>query len=54
LQGRLSAVPRQGRQAGAGRDGRAQELYPQDQATGYALRDLRGAISVKIPIETRP
>ena len=30
------------------------ELYPQDQATGYALGDLRGAISVKIPIEARP
>jgi hypothetical protein len=30
------------------------ELYPQDQATGYALGDLRGAISVKIPIETHP
>jgi hypothetical protein len=29
------------------------ELYPYDQATGYALGDLRGAISVKIPIESR-
>jgi hypothetical protein len=27
------------------------ELYPEDQATGYAVGDLRGAISVKIPIE---
>lgn len=27
------------------------ELYPDDQATGYAVGDLRGAISVKIPIE---
>ena len=26
------------------------ELYPQDQATGYAVGDLRGAVSVKIPI----
>jgi hypothetical protein len=26
------------------------ELYPQDQATGYAIGDLRGAISVRIPI----
>jgi hypothetical protein len=25
-------------------------LYPQDQATGYAVGDLRGAVSVKIPI----
>jgi hypothetical protein len=30
------------------------ELYPEDQATGYALGDLRGAISVKIPSESRP
>lgn len=30
------------------------ELYPHDQATGYAVGDLRGAISVKIPIESRP
>ncbi len=29
------------------------ELYPNDQATGYAIGDLRGAISVKIPIESR-
>jgi len=27
------------------------ELYPMDRATGYAVGDLRGAISVKIPIE---
>jgi hypothetical protein len=27
------------------------ELYPGDRATGYAVGDLRGAISVKIPIE---
>jgi len=26
------------------------ELYPGDQATGYALGDLRGAISVRIPL----
>jgi hypothetical protein len=30
------------------------DLYPHDQATGYAVGDLRGAISVKIPIESRP
>jgi hypothetical protein len=30
------------------------ELYPHDRATGYALGDLRGAISVKIPIASRP
>jgi len=29
------------------------ELYPHDQATGYAVGDLRGAVSVKIPIESR-
>jgi hypothetical protein len=29
------------------------ELYPYDQATGYAVGDLRGAVSVKIPIESR-
>jgi hypothetical protein len=29
------------------------ELYPHDQATGYAVGDLRGAISVKLPIESR-
>lgn len=29
------------------------ELYPNDQATGYAVGDLRGAVSVKIPIESR-
>ena len=27
------------------------ELYPNDQATGYSVGDLRGAISVKIPME---
>lgn len=27
------------------------ELYPLDRATGYAVGDLRGAISVKIPIK---
>jgi hypothetical protein len=27
------------------------ELYPGDQATGYAVGDLRGAISVRIPME---
>jgi hypothetical protein len=27
------------------------ELYPRDVATGYAVGDLRDAISVKIPIE---
>jgi Protein of unknown function (DUF3365) len=26
------------------------ELYPGDQATGYSLGDLRGAISVRIPL----
>jgi hypothetical protein len=26
------------------------ELYPKDQATGYVVGDLRGAVSVKIPI----
>jgi uncharacterized protein DUF3365 len=30
------------------------DLYPHDQATGYGLGDLRGAISVRIPIEPRP
>lgn len=30
------------------------EQYPEDMATGYALGDLRGAISVKIPMESRP
>jgi hypothetical protein len=30
------------------------ELYPRDRATGYALGDLRGAISVKIPLGSRP
>ena len=28
------------------------ELYPHDQATGYAVGDLRGAVSVKIPIDS--
>jgi hypothetical protein len=27
------------------------ELYPMDRATGYSVGDLRGAITVKIPIE---
>jgi len=27
------------------------ELYPDDQATGYSLGDLRGAISIRIPLE---
>ncbi len=26
------------------------ELYPEDQATGYVVGDLRGAISVKVPL----
>jgi hypothetical protein len=30
------------------------ELYPRDRATGYALGDLRGAISVKVPLGSRP
>lgn len=30
-----------------------QELYPNDRATGYAVGDLRGAISVKIPMESQ-
>jgi len=29
---------------------RIRELYPGDRATGYRLNDLRGAVSVKIPI----
>ena len=29
------------------------ELYPNDQATGYSVGDLRGAISVKIPMEAQ-
>jgi len=29
-----------------------QALYPDDRATGYAVGDLRGAISVKIPLAT--
>ena len=27
-----------------------QRLYPQDKATGYRVADLRGAVSVKIPV----
>jgi len=27
-----------------------QRLYPQDKATGYRVADLRGAVSVKIPL----
>lgn len=30
-----------------------QTLYPNDQATGYRLHDLRGAVSIKIPLENR-
>ena len=29
------------------------DLYPNDQATGYSVGDLRGAISVKIPMEAQ-
>ena len=29
------------------------EFYPYDQATGYAVGDLRDPVSVKIPIESR-
>ena len=29
---------------------RLQALYPRDQATGYRLGDVRGAVSVKVPI----
>lgn len=28
-----------------------QRLYPEDKATGYRVADLRGAVSVKIPVE---
>jgi hypothetical protein len=31
-----------------------QALYPTDQATGYRLHDLRGAVSIRIPIEGKP
>jgi len=31
-----------------------QALYPGDQATGYQLHDLRGAVSVKIPLQGKP
>jgi hypothetical protein len=27
-----------------------QKLYPHDQATGYQLDDLRGAVSIEIPL----
>ena len=30
---------------------RLRQLYPEDQATGYSIGDLRGAVSVKIPVE---
>ncbi len=30
---------------------RLRQLYPDDQATGYRIADLRGAVSVKIPME---
>jgi Protein of unknown function (DUF3365) len=29
---------------------RLQTLYPRDQATGYQLNDLRGAVSISIPL----
>jgi hypothetical protein len=29
---------------------RLQTLYPRDQATGYQLHDLRGAVSIRIPL----
>lgn len=28
-----------------------QTLYPSDQATGYRLNDLRGAVSVAMPLQ---
>jgi hypothetical protein len=34
----------------AGVKSRLEELYPRDQATGYAVNDLRGAVSIKIPL----
>jgi hypothetical protein len=30
-----------------------QRLYPDDKATGYRVADLRGAVSVKIPLEAK-
>ncbi|MGD8709866.1 MAG: DUF3365 domain-containing protein [Ectothiorhodospiraceae bacterium] len=30
------------------------ERYPHDQATGYALGDLRGAVSIKQPLAMKP
>lgn len=33
---------------------RLAERYPQDQATGYAVGDLRGAISVRLPLVAQP
>jgi hypothetical protein len=41
-------------QLGPGVADALRQLYPDDQATGYAVGDLRGAISVTLPIETRP
>jgi hypothetical protein len=41
-------------QLGPGVADALKQLYPDDQATGYALGDLRGAISVTIPIESLP
>jgi hypothetical protein len=29
---------------------RLEALYPRDQATGYRLADLRGAVTVTIPV----
>jgi hypothetical protein len=29
---------------------RLQQLYPNDRATGYRLKDLRGAVSIRIPL----
>ena len=31
-----------------------QRLYPDDRAIGYRMADLRGAVSVKIPLEPEP
>jgi hypothetical protein len=41
-------------QLGPGVADALRQLYPDDQATGYAVGDLRGAISVRIPIESPP
>ncbi|MBI3082695.1 MAG: DUF3365 domain-containing protein, partial [Gemmatimonadetes bacterium] len=30
------------------------QRYPEDRATGYAVGDLRGAVSVRVPLPPRP